>query len=621
MKNLLFFCSICFMSLTGFGQSNPLVVGYTSPLGKIAIGQTATVVLEFGSNGDMIPANTVEWSMFFPPIVSVLDAKIMPSPFYEFSRTVSASGTIIIIRNSPSIPTHTPENPQDGYLLAYYVKGVAAGNTSYTTDDYVLPGSNVVNTNTGDDHASQPIIVVGGVSVSGNVWNDLNADKNINGSETSVNGTNSGSGILTGMPLYVNLADIDGNIIATAPVQADGSYSIPTVLPNQTGYQLQISSTQAVIGNKLPGVTTPAGWINTGVNTDPSNTAIQNSATPAVLTLNTGTNDIINQNFGIEQTPESAVSQIQATSNPGGTVNYPIPSVNWTTSTNSSTNPNTLDYNGGTIESIHIPSFPANITSITIDNITYYPQGVTPPTSTILKPTANFPTDGVTFLAPGGVPTIPVGIDPQDHMTNVVISFQAVDNGGIFDPTPGSITVSFPSVLPLVLTDFTATKIGTKAGLTWITSSELNTSFFEVERSNNGSNYAVIGKTAAAGNSNVTKKYAFTDASPLSGVNYYRLRMVDIDGKYTYSVVRLLNFDETISIKTFPNPAINTLYISGLEIGSTYILTAVNGQTVLQNKSSSSVEAVTVSNLTGGTYIISIINKNKTIYTSKFVKK
>ena len=512
MKNLLFFFTICFMSLTGFGQSNPLVVGYTSPFDKIAVGQTASVVLELGSNGFMIPANTVEWSMFFPPIVSVLDATIMPSPFYEFSRTVTASGTIIKIRNSPLIPLHSPENAQDGYLLAYNVKGVAAGISNYTTDDYVLPGNDVGNTNTGDDHTQQPITVIGGVSVSGNVWNDLNADKNINGSETSVNGTNSGTGILTGMPLYVNLADINNNIIATAPVQADGSYSIPGVLPNKTGYQLQISSTQGVIGSKLPVVATPAGWINTGVNSDPSNTAIQNPATPAVLTLNTGNSDIINQNFGIEQTPESAVSKVQATSNPGGTLNFPIPAVNWTTSTNSATNPNTLDYNGGTIESIHIPSFPANITSITIDNITYYPQGVTPPTSTILKPTANFPTDGVTFLAPGGIPTIPVGIDPQDHITNVVITFQAVDNGGIFDPTPGSITVSFPSVLPVVLTDFSATKIGTKAGLTWITSSELNTSFFEVERSNNGSNYAAAGKIAAAGNSNVTKNYAFTDA-------------------------------------------------------------------------------------------------------------
>ena len=621
MKNLLFFCSICLMSLAGLSQSNPLVIGYNSPLGKIAIGQTATVVLEFGSNGDVIPANTVEWSMFFPPIVSVLDAKTMPSPFYEFSRTITASGTTIIIRNSPSIPFHTTENPQDGYLLVYNVKGVAAGNANYTTDDYVLPGSNVANNFTGDDHAQQPIIVVGGVSVSGNVWNDLNADKNINGTETKINGTNSGTGISTGVPMYVNLADVTGNIIASATVQADGSYIIPAVLPNQTGFQLQISSTQGVIGSLLPAVTIPAGWINTGVNADPSNSAIQNPATPELIILNTGISDLTNQNFGIEQTPESAVSKVQAPSNPGGTLNYPIPSVNWTTSTNPASNSNTLDYNGGTVDSIHVPTFPANITSITINNITYYPQGVTPPASTILKPTANFPIGGVTFPAPGGVPTTPVTIDPMDNIVNVVISFQAVDNGGIFDPTPGSITVSFPSVLPVMLTDFTATKIGLKAELTWITSSELNTSLFEVQRSSNGSNYVVIGKTAAAGNSNISKKYAFTDANPLSGVNYYRLRMVDIDGKYTYSVVRLLNFDESISIKIFPNPVVNTLYISGLAIGSTYNLTATNGQIVLQNKCSSSVETVTVSNLTGGTYFISIINKDKTVYTSKFVKK
>ena len=108
--------------------------------------------------------------------------------------------------------------------------------------------------------------------------------------------------------------------------------------------------------------------------------------------------------------------------------------------------------------------------------------------------------------------------------------------------------------LPITLVNFTATKAALAVNLNWEVSAEINAKGYEVERSANGSNFTVIGKIAATGKGN----YSSVDANPLSGVNYYRLKMLDKDGKFKYSDVRTVLFDGTaVVFDIFPNPVIS----------------------------------------------------------------
>ena len=109
--------------------------------------------------------------------------------------------------------------------------------------------------------------------------------------------------------------------------------------------------------------------------------------------------------------------------------------------------------------------------------------------------------------------------------------------------------------LPITLESFTATKAGTSVNLKWLITSEINAKGYEVERSSgNSSTFAAIDKVAATGKSN----YTSIDANPLSGVNYYRLKMVDNDGHFKYSDVRSVLFDgKALVFDIFPNPVVS----------------------------------------------------------------
>jgi hypothetical protein len=97
---------------------------------------------------------------------------------------------------------------------------------------------------------------------------------------------------------------------------------------------------------------------------------------------------------------------------------------------------------------------------------------------------------------------------------------------------------------------------GTKVDLNWVTANELNTKQFEVERSVDGQTYNRLGIVNARGNSNTPTSYDFEDLQPAKGVNYYRLKMVDIDGKSEYSQIVIIRIDNSVQLvtKVAPNP-------------------------------------------------------------------
>jgi uncharacterized delta-60 repeat protein len=171
------------------------------------------------------------------------------------------------------------------------------------------------------------------------------------------------------------------------------------------------------------------------------------------------------------------------------------------------------------------------------------------------------------------------------------------------------------SSLPLTLLDFTAHKKDHSVLLEWKTETELNTLKFEIERSADGRNFEILGEVYAAGNSSTVMGYQFTDAQPLP-VNLYRLKMIDQDGKFSYSKTLVVRFYDNSLLKAFPNPVLNDLTIQlKVPSGNSRIeLLDVTGRLVRQQfvKSSGNTLSVIInmSGLKPGSYIIRVNDQN-----------
>ncbi|MFT3933700.1 MAG: T9SS type A sorting domain-containing protein [Chitinophagaceae bacterium] len=178
------------------------------------------------------------------------------------------------------------------------------------------------------------------------------------------------------------------------------------------------------------------------------------------------------------------------------------------------------------------------------------------------------------------------------------------------------------STLPLHLLSFTATKQDANALLQWQTADEINTSHFEIERSNDALAFDRIG-TKTAANSSGTHSYSFTDSKPVSGINYYRLKQVDKDGRYTYSpTVKLVFESNARELNVYPNPARNTITIAypGNQKKLTLTIFDLAGRQVMNKElNSQSLLHLDVSNLTGGVYTLRLNDGVKQSF-SKFVK-
>jgi hypothetical protein len=162
--------------------------------------------------------------------------------------------------------------------------------------------------------------------------------------------------------------------------------------------------------------------------------------------------------------------------------------------------------------------------------------------------------NGTPFTIPAGqsfnqnfVLPIPAGTPNGNHFIAV-----RVKNGwGLF--AFDTITVS--GVVPLNLLSFDAFKNKNTVSLKWKTTNEINTSHFDIERSSNGVSFEKIGKIQALNISGIND-YLYEDLQPLKGINFYRLKQVDIDGRFTYSNINKVLF-ETFKddLHIYPNPA------------------------------------------------------------------
>jgi glucose/arabinose dehydrogenase len=111
------------------------------------------------------------------------------------------------------------------------------------------------------------------------------------------------------------------------------------------------------------------------------------------------------------------------------------------------------------------------------------------------------------------------------------------------------------SPLPVELSAFSGKNEGDVNRLLWTSLSEINTAHFDIERSQNGSDFYNIAQVAAAQNSQTIKNYSYEDRTFTKGDNFYRLKMVDLDGSYEYSKIISIISGDSSGFEIHPNPS------------------------------------------------------------------
>lgn len=162
------------------------------------------------------------------------------------------------------------------------------------------------------------------------------------------------------------------------------------------------------------------------------------------------------------------------------------------------------------------------------------------------------------------------------------------------------------TVLPLRMISFSGENKNGSTFLHWQTNSEINVSHFEIERSSDGNIFEKIGIVSSNNGSN----YSFNDIHVEESVSFYRLKIVDMDGKYSYSNTIKIKSKNLNTLSVFPNPSKGQLTINGVQDNGIIKLFSIDGKLVKALTTTTNMK-IDISNIEKGAYLIQYINKNE----------
>lgn len=206
--------------------------------------------------------------------------------------------------------------------------------------------------------------------------------------------------------------------------------------------------------------------------------------------------------------------------------------------------------------------------------------------------TANTDWVSVSTGLPSIAPALEFGFDPSGYMYTVF--FMTGQEGGLYRTTT---PINIP--LPIELTSFIGHHRNDRNELAWSTASEHQNWKFEVEKSMDGVQFHQIGVVPGHGNTDNANDYAFSDVGVSTGINYYRLRQVDQDGKGTYSKIISLRADQP-AFTVWPNPATDVLSLTN----DPGVFDIINAWGQKMNCSSVGPNQISVRNLPDGVYVV-----------------
>ncbi len=218
------------------------------------------------------------------------------------------------------------------------------------------------------------------------------------------------------------------------------------------------------------------------------------------------------------------------------------------------------------------------------------------------------------------------GTPPYDGGGNLTGSITSTSTPTAFNSFSLFTMGNLNYALPVTWVSFDATVIQHIVQLDWQTGTETNTDRFAVERSANGEDFTDVAFVPAAGNSPSLLTYQIADKQPLPGVSYYRLRQIDLDGKYGYSSIRTVN-RTGIALAPWvtsvaPNPFTDVIHVasSGQDISDMEVrLYEWTGALKARISTSSANLELKTPNLAPGIYLLEI-EQNGQMHRSKVVK-
>ena len=224
----------------------------------------------------------------------------------------------------------------------------------------------------------------------------------------------------------------------------------------------------------------------------------------------------------------------------------------------------------------------------------------------------------VTFTTPTGTDiadlSFPADISALANNTPHYLFVRTLDS---IDKWSLTNIVSFTKsiVVPVTWLSFNATLKNKVVLLDWKTSSETNSSHFDIERSTNGFSYEKIGEVKAAGNSNTVSYYDFTDRLPVKGMNYYRLKQVDLDGKNSYSEIRKVEIKTDMPFFVIQNNLSNgSAIIVKTSVSPAYLgVFDMAGRKLKDISILSNTQQIDLSYLPSGTYTVALY-KNASVF-------
>lgn len=200
-----------------------------------------------------------------------------------------------------------------------------------------------------------------------------------------------------------------------------------------------------------------------------------------------------------------------------------------------------------------------------------------------------------------------VTLDPGDYKYLVNMG-----DYGNFD----AAFVSADCILPVRLNFFDGEYLNNTVKLTWKAEEQLNLTYFEVEKSTDARKFTVIKKILSSNR----LLYTCTDPDSPAGTMYYRLKMLDKDGKISYSNIIRIHTKGSYQLQVGPNPLSDHLSISGLGKHGSVRLIDLSGRTLLKKEIRSQAISIDVSFLQKGIYLLEYFNGIQK-QTRKVIKK
>jgi len=182
--------------------------------------------------------------------------------------------------------------------------------------------------------------------------------------------------------------------------------------------------------------------------------------------------------------------------------------------------------------------------------------------------------------------------------------------------------------VPVTLLSFTGYEKRGASELNWVTTAEVNTKGFEIEKSFDGINFSKIGYVTAAGNSSVARNYLFTDPKKLTSIQFFRLKQIDLDARSAYSNIVAIRKTEAsqIDIVSVSNPftdKVKIIFTEAPQDKAIFEVYDAAGKLLLSTQQqvySSTADIVVPSNWSAGTYFLRIL-VNDLVFNEQLIKR